>query len=671
MLKSALILCLSLVLSTIIKAQSGWEISTRDKTHQMPPCLANGRIGIIPAMDLFQTREVILNNVYDRAAPYDVSCILEGINPFNLEITIDQEKATLPGCENWQQTLNMKQAVFTTTCGWKNKAKISCETRALRHLPYGGMMQVTLEADKDITISVKNIIQTPTPFNNKRSIFRVLRDLDARMPILQTTATSAHRNIEISATSGFIFEGIQPQLTSNTQNPSEASVAFTIKVKKGERYNFSLFGAVCTSEDFYDPHGESERMVVFAQREGTQKLIATHTSFWEQLWQSDIIVEGDDEAQTDIRFALYNLYAYGNTNDDLSIAPMGLSSKGYNGHIFWDAELWMFPPLLLLQPRMAQSMVNYRFDRLKPARQKARNYGYRGAMFPWESDNSGEEATPSWCLTGTFEQHITADVGIAAWNYFRVTQDTIWLREKGWPLLKNIAEFWASRVSSDPNGAFHIENVVGANEYAHGVTNNAFTNGSVKVVLLDALKAAEILGIEVPRMWGDISKGLHIEQFADGTTKEHKNYKGEIIKQADVNLLAYPLELIHDHETILKDLSYYEPKVAPEGPAMTYSIFSILYARMGNPEKAYEMFRKGYVPNKRPPFGVLAESSQSNNPYFATGAGGLLQAVIFGFGGIHLTDDGFEQRAPCLPLHWKSLTITGLGEKKESVTITR
>jgi trehalose/maltose hydrolase-like predicted phosphorylase len=134
-----------------------------------------------------------------------------------------------------------------------------------------------------------------------------------------------------------------------------------------------------------------------------------------------------------------------------------------------------------------------------------------------------------------------------------------------------------------------------------------------------------------------------------------------MIKQADVNLLAFPLDIVSDKTQIEKDLNYYEPRMSPEGPAMGSSVLALLYARMGNTAKAGEWFAKAYKPNEVPPFGVLAETAGGNNPYFATGAGGFLQAVIFGFGGLQLNDAGISQLKTKLPQGWKSLELKGVG----------
>lgn len=427
-----------------------------------------------------------------------------------------------------------------------------------------------------------------------------------------------------------------------------------------------MVGSICSSRDFTDPYNEAERQVVYAVHEGKTQLIQAHERLWNTLWQSDIRIEGDDDAQRLVRFALFNLYASCRAGSRLSIPPMGLSSQGYNGHIFWDTELWMYPPMLLLQPDMARSMLDYRADRKEPARRKAMAYGYKGTMYPWESDDTGEEATPTFALTGAFEHHITADVGIACWNYYCVTRDSVWLKREGFPLLKEIAEFWVSRSVCNADGSYSIVGVTGADEYANGVTDNAFTNASASLVLDYASRAGWVCGEQVPSVWGKVSRGLRILQFEDGVTREHATYQGETIKQADVNLLAYPLGKITDVRQQQKDLAYYAERIDQrDGPMMSYAVFCVQYARMGNAAKAYEMFCRCYQPNWRPPFGVLSETPSSNNPYFMTGAGGLLQAVLNGFCGLQVTEKGIIQLPSVLPLHWKKVTVTGVGVEKK------
>ena len=168
----------------------------------------------------------------------------------------------------------------------------------------------------------------------------------------------------------------------------------------------------------------------------------------------------------------------------------------------------------------------------------------------------------------------------------------------------------------------------------------------------------------------NVANNIPILKFADGVTKEHAAYNGEKIKQADVNLLSYPLKQITDAAQIKKDLHYYETRIPEEGtPAMTQAIFSLLYARIGDAEKAYSWFKDSYIPNLNPPFRVIAETKGGTNPYFATGAGGILQSVLMGFGGLDITPNGVVQIKSILPKNWKSLTITGVGVEKKTFAV--
>lgn len=674
-----LTLCSSLCSSMLNAQNDGWHISTTDNSEYTGIAIANGRIGMLTSSKPLEIQHIVLNNVYDVDPELKVSQILHGMNFGNLDMYIDGEKIIAENISNWQQTMDMKRAAFTTTFNFKDKAKISCTLYALRNVQYTGYIDLSVEAKKDINVKVSGKILIPKEYQEPKNNFEVLRDLETTMPILQSVARSPFGK-QLVATSGtFIWHNInssreneRPALTHTIVSNYENTVSFNSQIVKGESLDFAWTGAECTSNNFADPKSESERMVIFNLLNPKEVLLKQHSSLWEDLWKGDIVIEGDLQSQQDVRLALYHLYAFGRGDSDLSIAPMGLSLQTpYNGHIFWDAELWMFPPLLMLNQDIARSLVNYRFDRLAPAKNKAVNYGYKGAMFPWESDDTGEEATPPFALTGPFEHHITADIAIAFWNYYRVTQDKKWLRDKGFPLMKEVADFWVSRVDLNDDGSYSINNVVGANEFAPNVNDNAFTNGAAITALKYTTKAAQELGIPENPLWKEVSENIKILKFEDDTTKEHEDYDGAIIKQADVNLLSFPLDIVRDKAAILRDLKYYEPKLSIDGPAMGKSVFSVLYARLGDRGNAYRLFQESYVPNKQAPFGALSEVATSNYSYFATGAGGMLQAILFGFAGLDFSEDGIVQKNPMLPKEWKSLTIKGVGKDKKTYYINK
>lgn len=664
----ALCFILGIILSaTSIRAEEErlWQLHAVDiQAPYAPAPMANGCIGILPQKEPFAVEHVMLNHVFDAASPHIVSRVMRGINPFCLSMKIDNKKVDTSNISDWQQTIDMRRAVHQTSFHTLEKADVSYELCALRNLPYAGLIRVTVQACKDMLLEVRSGMGIPDDYSQSSIRYREMEADGNRMYMLESDATSRFGYRRVASTSSFLFNGeqIKPMYDEATRE-----LFFSIQLKKGETFCFSLVGSVCSSRDFFDPYNEAERQVIYAVHEGEEALMQAHYRLWDELWQGDIRIEGDDDAQRIVRFALFNLYSSCRGGSRLSIPPMGLSLQGYNGHIFWDTELWMYPPMLLLNQDIARSMLDYRFDRLPAARKKALAYGYRGAMFPWESDDSGEEATPTHALTGPFEHHITADIGIACWNYYCVTRDMRWLQREGYPLLKEIADFWTSRVTRNQDGSYSIHNVTGADEYANGVTDNAFTNGAASLALKYACQAAEICGEKVPEIWQEIGENIRILQFENGVTREHSTYKGEMIKQADANLLAYPLGLITDEYRQRQDLEYYAERIdQKDGPAMSYSVYCVQYARMGDADKAYEMFRRCYEPNLRKPFGVISETPTSNNPYFMTGAGGLLQTVLNGFCGLQITDEGIVQLPSALPSHWKRVTVTGVGSDKKT-----
>jgi trehalose/maltose hydrolase-like predicted phosphorylase len=543
----------------------------------------------------------------------------------------------------------------------------------LRQLPFTVLMDVAVTAKKAIDITAASVMEAPDALKQVENYYNEIDRPHVTISLLTSTAKSPTGKLQLCASTSFLFNeehGKEPRVIHEMWDNNMHLMKFSHQIAAGQTYSYGVTGSSITSAHHPDPLNEAERLTIFALLEGKDRLIKFHNHSWDELWKSDIQIEGDAQAQQDVHSMLYHLYSFSREGTALSPSPMGLSGLGYNGHVFWDTDLWMYPAMLVLHPEIAKSMVEYRFERLENARKNAFSHGYKGAMFPWESADSGVEETPVWALSGPFEHHITADVANAAWNYYCVTQDKEWLREKGWPLLSATADFWASRVERNGPGHYDIKNVVAADEWAENIDNNAFTNAAAQVNLKNATAAAKILGLTANPDWMNVANNIPILKMDNGVTQEHAQYKGEGIKQADVNLLAYPLKTITDPAQIKKDLEYYETRVPNEGtPAMTQGVFALIYARLGNGEKAYHWFKDAYEPNLNPPFRVIAETKGGTNPYFATGAGGIIQAMLMGFGGLDITPTGIVQIKSKLPANWKSLKITGVGVNKATYTV--
>ena len=658
--------------ATAQTTEEGWIIEAEEinPSDYYGITVANGMIGIISSAEPLRVDEIVLNGVYDYYGRGRVSNILQGFNFATLQLDIDGTRVNRSNISNRVQRLNMKKAVFESTFLFGDKAEVTYSLRALRNLPFTSLIELEVRAKEDIEIRPASLMESPDHLRDIRNFYSVIDRPHVKIPLLSSVAESPTGKHTLAASSSFLFEDHDaPSLIHEEWHHNMHLASFTKALKKGEKYTFSIVSSVTTTQHFDDPRNEAERLTIFAALEGKERLLKRHHADWEKLWESDIIIEGNQEDQLDIRKMLYHLYSFAREGTALSLSPMGLSGLGYNGHVFWDTEIWMYPPFLMLQPEIAKSIIEYRYERLEQAKMKAFSHGFDGAMYPWESDDVGQEATPVWALTGPFQHHITGVVGIGVWNYYRVSQDKTWLRQKGFPVLKEVADYWISRVEQGDDGKYHINNVVAADEYAENVDDDAFTNGTAIRSLEYAAKAANLLGIEPNPRWQEVAANIPILEFENGITREHSTYSGETIKQADTNLLSYPLNLVNDPDKMRRNLEYYEQKVDKvHGPAMTQAVYSIIYNRLGDRDKAYNLFKQSYKPNERPPFAVIAETPQSENPYFATGAGGTLQSVLAGFGGLELTDEGIIQLDTPLPREWKSLTITGVGAEKKTFT---
>ncbi|HUH33017.1 MAG TPA: hypothetical protein VLZ28_03635 [Daejeonella sp.] len=652
-----------------------WKISVDkiDPSNYYGVTVANGMIGVVSSPEPFKVKNVVLAGAYDQYGRGRVSNFLNSFNLLNMNLDIDGKRLDSKSATNLKQELDMRKASFTGSFEYLDKAVITYTYYSLRQLPFTVLMDVSITAKKDLQIAPSSVMESPDALKDVQNYYNEIDRPHVNIALLTSSAKSPTGKLQLCASTTFLFNEDhrdEPRLIHEMWDNNMHLAKFSKNLKAGETYRFSIVGSSITSAHHPDPLNEAERLTIFAKLEGRDRLIKFHEQAWATLWESDIQIEGDPQAQQDVRSMLYHLYSFSRAGTAFSMSPMGLSGLGYNGHVFWDTEVWMYPALLVLQPEIAKSLVEYRFQRLEAARQNAFSHGYEGAMFPWESADTGVEETPVWALSGPFEHHITACVALAAWNYFCVTQDKEWLREKGWPILTATADFWASRVERNGPGKYDIKNVVAADEWAENVDNNAFTNAAAIVNLQNASAAAKVLGLKANADWMEVAKNIPILKMENGVTREHATYNGEGIKQADVNLLPYPLKVISDPTQIRKDLEYYETRVPDEGtPAMTQAVFALLYSRLGDGEKAYHFFKEAFEPNLNPPFRVIAETKGGTNPYFATGAGGVVQSMLMGFGGLDITPKGIIQVKSALPKGWKSLKMTGVGIEKKTYIV--
>ena len=474
-----------------------------------------------------------------------------------------------------------------------------------------------------------------------------------------------------------------------------ATDAVGFQVKSGRSYELTKFVGVDTALTSRTPEASAVAASQNAAAQGWPAVFAGHVAAWSDLWQSDITVANQPDLQNWIRSSLYNLWSSIRGGTDNSISPVGLSSDNYAGLIFWDAETWMYPSLLLMHPDIADSVISYRQKTLPGALKNAAKNGYQGTFYPWQGAGTGDldqechSVSPPHCIT---QIHLQGDIALAVWQYYLASGDTTWLRNH-WSILSGIAQFWAGRVTANSDGTYSIQNVAGPDEYSNGVADGVFTNAGAATALRNATRAAQILGIIAPAQWTTIADHLRMPfDSANQVFLQYAGYAGTLIKQADTVLLMYPMEWPMSPQVAANTLDYYAERTDPDGPAMSDAIHAVDSAQIGEPGCATNTYLdRSIKPFIRDPFAQFAEArgakAGSLDPLagapaydFLTGAGGFTQVFTYGLTGFRWRADRVHLD-PMLPpqlsggvtlrgLHWQGRSFdVQIGASTTTVTL--
>ncbi|MCC6175413.1 MAG: glycoside hydrolase family 65 protein [Chloroflexi bacterium] len=440
---------------------------------------------------------------------------------------------------------------------------------------------------------------------------------------------------------------------------------------------------------------------------GWAGVLDAHVSAWAERWAvSDVSIGGDPELQTALRFAAFHLNGAADPTDErVSIGARALTGEGYVGHIFWDTEIYVVPFYTFTWPEAARALLTYRYHTLPAAREKAARMGYRGALYAWESADTGEEVTPETVigaegrvipvLNGTQEQHISADVAYAVWQYWQATGDDEFLCQAGAEILLETARFWASRVALEQDGAYHIRHVIGPDEFHEDVDDNAFTNVMAQWNLERGAEVATLLRARWPKTWAALASRLGFtddetaqwpqiaaklytgfdpatglfEQFAgyyDLEEIDPARYLGakasveaqigrtvligsKIVKQADVVMLLALLEDRFSPAVRRANFRYYETRCA-HGSSLSRGSHAWVAARLGNIDMALEFLKDTAAIDLEDATGTSAGGIH------IAAQGAIWQTVVFGIAGLSLHDDGIGLD-PRLPSGWDSLAF--------------
>ncbi|MHC0061680.1 beta-phosphoglucomutase [Nostoc sp. UIC 10890] len=517
--------------------------------------------------------------------------------------------------------------------------------------------------------------------------------------------------IELCMAAKVTISGTEASLQVSTA-PGYPTLSTTFLGKAQQTVTVEKLVTVFTSREVETPVLAAQEKLAHLPDYAT--LLKAHEQVWDEVWQqSDILIEGDSTATFAVRYNLFQLLIAAPLHDDrVSIPAKTLSGFGYRGHIFWDTEIFMLPLFVFTQPAIARNLLSYRWHTLPGARRKAAHYGYKGAMFAWESAGTGDEVTPRWALESNFygedvriwcrdrEIHINADIPYAIWNYWQATGDDDWMQKVGAEVILDAAIFWGSRVEfNSEREQYEIRGVIGADEYHELVHNNAFTNRMAQWHLEKAIAVYDWLTDKFPERaaeleqklkltsqerthWQDIiakilflydpSTGL-IEQYEGFFQSEDidlADYEGrdrsmqailgvekinkyQVIKQPDILMLLYLMresaDFPYSEKALQTNWDYYAPRTdITYGSSLGPAVHAILASDLSKSIEAYELFIRALM--------VDLEDNRGNTSdgIHGASAGGIWQAVIFGFGGIQLTENG-PVANPHLPPGWTRL----------------
>lgn len=585
----------------------------------------------------------------------------------------------------YKQSLDMRQGVVRTSLTWTatdgRATDLTYEVLADRNHRRSGAVRVTMRPHWSGEARVTDVLDG----RGARRISQTgggARTDGAARPGEQTmdVAFRTHGTKTDGAVASTLRPG--PRVRSEDEHgaapakklTAEQGVSF--RARKGGTYRFTKYVGVDTELTSKEPGESAVAASREAARRGWEAGYAAHAASWRKLWETDIEVEGRPTLQKWLRSAQYGLLSSTRRGSSDSIAPAGLTSDNYAGVIFWDAETWMFPALLAGRPELAEPVLDYRYRTRAGARENARKLGYDGLFYGWTTGSHGDlwKECHSWepphCRT---QNHLQSDIALANWHYYLATGDEEWLRERGWPVLKGIAEFWASRATRNGDGSYSVNNIAGPDEYSNGVDDGVFTNAGAATALRQAGRAAELLGESAPREWSQIAGKLRIPfDKKNKVFQQFDGYDGSTIKQADTVLLQYPLEWPMSKETAGRTLDHYAERTDPDGPAMTDSVHAVDAAQNGEPGCSTGTYLKRSVePFMRSPFALFSEArgvtggdqeTGSGHPAqdFVTGKGGFLQVFTHGLTGQRLREGKLKLDPMLPPELTKGVKLTGL-----------
>lgn len=631
-----------------------------------------------------------------------------------IKLYVDDEPLFLPTAvvHGYERALDFRSGTLDRSMVWETPSgrRVEIRSRRLVSLPHRHLVALqfdvcVLNADASLIISSQlvNRQDAAAPEDERVPDPRV-RTLEGR--VLHNHIRSAqgtrlllgYRTSESGMSLGCGADHLMRtecdyQVMSECQDDL-AKVTYTVDAKLGVPIQLTKFAAYHSSRGVAPRElvDRAERVLSRATAAGFDQIASQQRESLDLFWEaSDVEVEGDDAVQQAVRWNLFQLHQATARAEGSGVPAKGLSGHGYEGHYFWDIEIFVLPFLCYTDPRIAKNLLRFRHSMLDAARARARELNEDGALFPWRTI-SGDEAS-AYYQAGTAQYHLNADIAYALKRYVDVSGDVEALSEFGAELLVETARMWTGLGFFDQHERFHLYTVTGPDEYTTVVNDNAFTNLMARLNLnyaatvLDELRerdpqcrrglASDIaLRDDEPLTWRRIADSMHVPfdaercinpQDAQFLEREAWNFEGtpaenyplllhyhplviyrhQVLKQADVVLAMFLLGNEFDLEQKRRNFDYYDPLTTSDS-SLSPPVHSIVAAEILNDVRAMEHFRLTLLTD-------LADvASNSEHGVHVAATGGTWMALVYGFGGLR-DFDGRIQFDPRLPKDWKRL----------------
>lgn len=489
-------------------------------------------------------------------------------------------------------------------------------------------------------------------------------------------------------------------IRKNFKNYELCGVSYEFYAKENEEIILDKFIAYSTSLDMNCEklHGFIKTVLSDAEEKGYIEAEREQKEYVEEFWRTaDVIIEGDNALQQGIRFNLFHLMQSAGRDGKTGMGAKGLSGEGYEGHYFWDTEMYVFPVFVYTKPDLAKKLLDYRYFTLDKARERARVLGHdKGALYPWRTIN-GEEASTYFPL-GTAQYHINADIAYAFKLYVDVNDDFDYLEDKAAEVLCETARVWADvgSFSEYVGNKYCICAVTGPDEYNAIVDNNFYTNLMARENLRDAIwalnkikekdklaydnlikkidlkdKEIEYWKKIIENMYFPYDEKIGVYPLDDGFMKRkpwddskipkekrhllYENYhplfifRQRMSKQADAILAMYLHSNLFSIEELRKNYDFYQ-KVTLHHSSLSTCIFGILASQIGYDEEAYKYFSQS---------ARMDLDDYHNNFYagiHAANMAGTWQGIVNGFAGLR-TNKGVLELNPTIPKEWNAYSF--------------